>query len=247
MTHGHHALTDKEKQALRLLTTGYDAKSMARHLGLSVHTVNERLRDARRKMATSSSREAARLLRDVEGPAPQKSADKDLGDATGPALTADPTGQSGPRSIRGRSRWIIGGITMSILLITATLATLAAPEAAVPAGVSAITEAAPVTAARQFLALVDANDWAASWAALGGSMRALNTVKTWTDASTSVRAELGTFKHRDQASADYVPAPPKGYWMVKFRASYANKPEAIETLTLMREADGWHVVGITID
>ena len=39
------ALTEKEKQTLRLLVIGYDAKSMARHLGLSIHTINERLRD----------------------------------------------------------------------------------------------------------------------------------------------------------------------------------------------------------
>ena len=45
-------LTEKEKQALRLLVSGHDAKSMARQLGLSVHTINERLRDARRNRST---------------------------------------------------------------------------------------------------------------------------------------------------------------------------------------------------
>ena len=56
MINGYQALTEKEKETLRLLVSGYDAKSMARQLGLSVHTINERLRDARRKMAVSSSR-----------------------------------------------------------------------------------------------------------------------------------------------------------------------------------------------
>ena len=64
---GCWALTDKEKQTLRLIVRGHDAKSIARSLGLSVHTINERLREARRKMAVSSSREAARLLLEVEG------------------------------------------------------------------------------------------------------------------------------------------------------------------------------------
>lgn len=83
-----HALTEKEKQTLRLLVVGYDAKSMARHLGLSVHTINERLRDARRKMSVSSSREAARLLLDAEGEAPKYLGDKRLGDAAaGPCGT----------------------------------------------------------------------------------------------------------------------------------------------------------------
>jgi len=52
-------LTDREKETLRLLLSGHDAKSIARELGLSVHTVNERLRDARRRLHVSSSREAA--------------------------------------------------------------------------------------------------------------------------------------------------------------------------------------------
>ena len=55
---GYQALTEKEKQTLRLIVRGHDAKSMARHLGLSIHTVNERLRDARRKLEVSSSRGA---------------------------------------------------------------------------------------------------------------------------------------------------------------------------------------------
>ena len=50
MSANHQAPTEKEKQTLRLIVRGHDAKSLARHLGLSVHTVNERLRDARRKL-----------------------------------------------------------------------------------------------------------------------------------------------------------------------------------------------------
>ena len=78
------ALTEKEKQTLRLMVRGHDAKSIARSLDLSVHTINERLRDARRKLAVSSSREAARLLLEVEGdgsaPIPEMSADKTIGE-----------------------------------------------------------------------------------------------------------------------------------------------------------------------
>lgn len=56
------ALTEREKETLRLLAAGHDAKSAAVQLGLSVHTVNERLRAARRKLGVSSSRAAARRL-----------------------------------------------------------------------------------------------------------------------------------------------------------------------------------------
>ncbi len=54
---------------LRLLTRGHDVKSAAAELGLSVHTVNERLREARSKTGASSSRGAARLLAEQEDPA----------------------------------------------------------------------------------------------------------------------------------------------------------------------------------
>ena len=62
MTGGYETLTEKEKDTLRLLLGGHDAKSIARQLGLSVHTIHEGLRDARRKMGESSSRGAAGMV-----------------------------------------------------------------------------------------------------------------------------------------------------------------------------------------
>ncbi len=53
-------LTDKEREALALIAQGHDAKSAARLLNLSPHSIYERLRRAREKMGAVSSREAAR-------------------------------------------------------------------------------------------------------------------------------------------------------------------------------------------
>ncbi|MDP5104338.1 MAG: helix-turn-helix transcriptional regulator, partial [Erythrobacter sp.] len=80
MTTGIDTLTDKEKDTLRLILRGHDAKSSAQELGLSVHTINERLRDARRKLGVTSSREAARRLLAEEDPAPLESTPELLGD-----------------------------------------------------------------------------------------------------------------------------------------------------------------------
>ncbi len=97
-------LSDKEKQVLRLLLRGHDAKSSARELELSVHTVNERLRDARRKLGVSSSREAARMLHESEG-------DMALGDAPDappPASMPSPATRAGgriSRPARSARRW----------------------------------------------------------------------------------------------------------------------------------------------
>jgi DNA-binding CsgD family transcriptional regulator len=56
------ALTDKEREVLRLLAAGHTVKSIAASLERSEASINERLRDARRKTGVGSSRELARLL-----------------------------------------------------------------------------------------------------------------------------------------------------------------------------------------
>lgn len=55
-------LTDRELEILRLLASGHTAKTIAVQLDCSEASINERLRDARRKTGTGSSRELARLL-----------------------------------------------------------------------------------------------------------------------------------------------------------------------------------------
>jgi DNA-binding CsgD family transcriptional regulator len=255
MTPGYQALTEKEKETLRLLVCGYDAKSMARHLGLSVHTINERLRDARRKMATSSSREAARQLREVEGESPQSLGDKQLGDA--PASDA---AQAIPQPAQGDGNWcqigwIVGGLVMTFSLALLALSALSGPTQAPanpPTATSAVlvtpaSEKAVTDAARQFLLLLDRDDWSASWQATHQSFKLLNTVEWWSQASNNVRGKVGPIKSRELMTVDFAPAPPNGYWTVKFRASYGKKASVIETLSLASEDGGWKVVGITVE
>src|SRR3546814_18872272 len=111
-TQGINALTEKEKQTLRLIVRGHDAKSIARNLDLSVHTINERLRDARRKLTVSSSREAARLLFDAEGEPPNPSGDTKIGEA----VTAPDVEQDGDAGRMSRQGWItIGGDRQSVV------------------------------------------------------------------------------------------------------------------------------------
>lgn len=59
-------LTLREKECLRLLLTPLRAKGIARTTGLSVNTVNEHLKSARRKLGTGDSLTAAQLLRAAE-------------------------------------------------------------------------------------------------------------------------------------------------------------------------------------
>lgn len=253
---GYQALTEKEKQTLRLIVRGHDAKSTARHLGLSVHTVNERLRDARRKLEVSSSREAARLLLDREGADPQNVGYKGLGEAAErPVMTLSEVPRPGRANALGdasRAFWLIGGILiMSVLIGLLAFAavqdlpnTLASSQA--PAAVST-AEAEAERVARDWLVLQDEGRWRESWNAAGKAFRKLNSLERWTDAAEKVRAPLGAVVSRVAISHDRVPAPPVGVEVIKFRTSFANKANAVETVSLAREDGFWKVVGIFID
>lgn len=250
MSEGCQTLTEREKQALRLMGRGHDAKSMARHLGLSVHTVNERLRAARRKLSASSSREAARRLLDSEPDTPNSFGPKLLGEA-GPGVS--PAQASAAIDIGRRTHrplWVIAGaVIMSFILGIAAfmLQPPVAQTSADGAPQASQAQAQIVSSARDWLAIVDAGRWEESWRATGESFRSLNTVEAWARASEQGRVPLGAVVSRANLSQESVPAPPHGYEMVKFRTSFANRTNAVETLTLVREGQAWRVVGYWID
>jgi DNA-binding CsgD family transcriptional regulator len=79
---GLETLTEREKDVLRLLASGFEVKTAAEHLNISANTANERLREARRKLHASSSRHAARLLAQHEAMDPKKSGDRFAGVVT---------------------------------------------------------------------------------------------------------------------------------------------------------------------
>lgn len=259
MSQGYAALTQKEKQTLRLIVRGHDAKSIARHLGLSVHTVNERLRDARRKMAVSSSREAARRVFEAEGDSPAFLAPDLVGDnGLGEAANRNEEQPSAtPRTTRRGLVWASTGVVI-MSLILAALALSSSPPVMAPSSASATASAtvaespdpagkAAIDAARGFLALVDAGDWSRSYAATAQAFRKNNSEALWAESSRQVYPPLGALRDRTLAAADFVPARPDGAWIVKFRSSFANRKNAIETLALERDDGTWKVTGIFVD
>lgn len=111
-------LSEREKAVLRLLARGHDAKSAAQALGLSVHTVNERLRDARRTIGASSSREAARKLADAE--ASQEIGAEKIGvDPTAPSVS-NMVGRDRAGRARRRTVLLLGAALM-LSVLTAVL------------------------------------------------------------------------------------------------------------------------------
>lgn len=255
------ALSEKEKQTLRLIVRGHDAKSTARTLGLSVHTINERLREARRKMSVSSSREAARLLLEIERPDPSAPAPNVLGDSVlgedlnrpDPKTGRTPTLGAGWRH---RRTWILIGVpmmtlTLGLLALVAMPQTATPPTATTPTASPATAEPAHdrqvVDAARTWLELVDKGLWDESYRATGAAFRRINTAEVWAATSEKVRVPLGAVLSRTFISQQNLPAPPAGYEVVKFRTQYANKPDAVETVSLDREGGEWRIVGVMIE
>jgi hypothetical protein len=79
--------------------------------------VNERLRDARRKLGVTSSREAARLLAERGQQSPNFLGDKNLGVAVAPPFTHTPQQEQSPG--RSSSPWLAEGM----LVLSLTIAT----------------------------------------------------------------------------------------------------------------------------
>jgi hypothetical protein len=142
-------------------------------------------------------------------------------------------------------------ITLALLALSTLSGSGEAPALpATPAAVvarSPASEAAAVGAARQFLAMLDRDDWNASWQTTHKSFQLLNTVEWWTQTSQKVRGDVGTAGTRELAAVDFTAAPPNGYWVVTFKANYSKRGRLTETLQLASEADGWKVAGITIE
>ncbi len=137
-------------------------------------------------------------------------------------------------------------------LILAALLLPASPLSVLPASVTSSTIAAePIEAAAQaaedFLILVDESRLAESYAATGGQFRELNTLERWAEVSERVRPPLGALLTRDLTANEFVPAPPEGYQLIKFRSTYANGTQQTQSLSLEWENGVWKVVGIVFD
>lgn len=234
-------LTAKEKETLRLIVRGFDAKSSAGALDLSVHTVNERLRAARRKLGVTSSREAARLLFESEGGTYENLADKRLGEADERGAMATPAAETGTRRLA-----LTGAAIMSVLLAAVALAMNPSAGADQPAATSQAHFGEAQAAAQAWLNLVDARDWPASYAATAAAFRQANTLELWSKTASSVQGKLGATLSRRFIGADDVPSP-QGFTIVKFRTQFANQADALETVSLVREDGAWKVAGIYVE
>ncbi len=136
------------------------------------------------------------------------------------------------------------GILMIIVLLL-----MSAPPAA--AADTAAEEAAAAIAAKTWLSLVDAGQYAESWETAARYFQNAVPKGTWIRKMKAYRAPLGQALSRKIAEAAYtqtLPGVPDGeYVVIRFHTRFANKTAAVETVTPMRDPDGaWRVSGYYI-
>ena len=106
-------------------------------------------------------------------------------------------------------------------------------------------------AANSWLALVDAGKYGESWDESASIFRNAIAKSGWESAIRGVRGPLGEVKSRKLKSATYatsLPGAPDGeYVVIQFDTVFANKAQAVETITPMLDKDGkWRVSGYYI-
>lgn len=256
-------LTEKEKEALRLLLAGHDAKSSAAELDLSVHTINDRLRNSRRKLGVSSSREAARILGDTEGTAPQIPAPASFG-VVGDDTQSDAAVLTNEKRAGGfRLTWLAGGLLIMSTIILAALIGLSLntnerPASAASAATKLVAEGqvssekpASYERATVFLAELDRGDWEGGWNAAGPLLRGEVSLAEWIEFVEPARKPLGGVQDRKLVTVQRL-GPQQGTaaqetQVLQFLTTFEGRPNgSIETVFMTRGENGWEVTLYTV-
>lgn len=221
------ALSDKELEILRLLAAGHTVKSIAAGLGRSDASINERLRDARRKTGIGSSRELARLL-DA-----QKIWDKNIDLAThGPP--SDGLRQP-PSAGQPKSKGLI------IMLVAVSIAAAGLVFAAADSAHLAAPQAVHAVAARQ-LPLV--GSWSLDVMRIPAEERPQRVIiafgvspdQKWTTHVEIVGPDGSSRQGESTAAADGVPVPVTGN--MEFIDTVSLRQPAPDTLVMTLGKDG---------
>lgn len=242
-------LSEKEKQTLRLIVRGHDAKSLAAELDLSVHTINERLRVARRKLGVTSSREAARLLFESEGGTYENLVNNDFGDAAQSDRTQPSVGPTqGHRARYGLAGILAGAIAMQTMIAAIAFATspIGPLQKAPPEEVLAADHVVE-NIAREWLVLIDAGHFEGAFEVAGEFFRDGSSLAGWTASVSDKRKALGSVLDRELMEVVHVEEDGSDYCGVIFYTSFANGGTIAELVTLKKEPSGWSVHAYLVD
>ena len=112
-------------------------------------------------------------------------------------------------------------------------------------------EKAASAAAPMWLSQIDAGSYSNSWRDASVYFKGAVSEKGWQDALAGARKPLGKLISRKlskaQSAASLPGAPDGNYVVMQFASSFANKKNAVETVTFMQEKDGkWRAAGYYI-
>jgi hypothetical protein len=105
-----------------------------------------------------------------------------------------------------------------------------------------------LAAAEAWLELVDDGEYAESWEEAAAYFRGAVQRDDWQQTMKGARSPLGEVVSRELMEAKYrsrlAGAPDGEYVVIRFKTSFSNKADALETVTPMLDPDGrWRVSG----
>lgn len=123
-----------------------------------------------------------------------------------------------------------------------------APPAPEPPAAADPATAPAEAAALSWLAVVDAGAYGDSYDQTCALFRATLSKDAWITAVSGARTPLGAVSARTLMSATPATtlpgAPPGEYVVIQYKTAFANRPNGVETITPMKDADGtWRVSG----
>lgn len=129
------------------------------------------------------------------------------------------------------------------LLVALTLGLLVAPNAA-QAQQKKIDAA--TTAAQEWLKLLDAGDYAATWTKGAKPLQSKMPKEKWVEhVKTKAHKNLGAVKSRSLSSTSHESKSSGEYVVAKYETQYGTKT-MLETVTVKKTPDAWKVAGYFI-
>lgn len=116
---------------------------------------------------------------------------------------------------------------------------------------TATPDPAPGSAATAWLALADGGKYVESWQATASELQKAVKQERWAKVVENLRTAPGKLESRKVKGAQAVrnlPGAPAGeYYVIQYDSDFEHKKGALETLTLMKDADGaWKAVAYFI-
>jgi len=118
-------------------------------------------------------------------------------------------------------------------------------------GQESVDKKEAVAAAEEWLTMVDAGAYDASWDSAAAYFKEAVTPENWAASLKAFREPLGTLISRRVKVSEHrtsLPGAPDGeYVVIQFVTSFENKESTVETVTPMKDPDGqWRVSGYFI-